>query len=31
MAWSGQNMQKHGLVFQKDGCKSLCQSRFTYF
>jgi len=27
MAGSGQNMQKCCLIFQKDGCKSLCQIR----
>jgi len=31
MAWTGQNMQTHCLIFQKDGCKSLCQSRVKYF
>jgi len=27
MAGTGQNMQNHSLMFQKHGCKSLCQLR----
>ena len=31
MAWIGQNTQKHCLIVQKRGYKSLCQSRIKYF